>query len=401
MIMKKKILVIAPNSFPINSAEAIVNIKLLRYLQEAYDVYLISKQLKWKQYPSTELKESGLKLKHLEVISVENKITLKTIWLHLLALLRFKMVYKGAHWAYLASVAAEKICHEEKIDAVLTKSYPSELVGYYLKKKYNKKWLATWNDPFPMEFYPHPYGDGPQAKMSFLKRPLLGAMEKWPDANIFPNERLKNYMKQYLPALKNEIIIPHIAQRMDLPEHFPADTLHIIHSGDVRPPRDPRTFCQALSLFLEEHPEAKICVTFQGLFSPELSELIQEYHLQKHIRFIDPIPYTDSLLTLANYHVVLIIEAPCQEGIFLPTKVGDYIGCGKYIFTVSPKEGVLSDLYKEGYIQYFSPVTDVAHIKETLQGIYNNFTSCNWPQKKWHTDYDGERVLETYKSLIG
>jgi hypothetical protein len=99
--------------------------------------------------------------------------------------------------------------------------------------------------------------------------------------------------------------------------------------------------------------------------------------------------------------VVPIIEAPCQEGIFLPTKVGDYIGCGKYIFTVSPKEGVLSDLYKEGYIQYFSPVTDVAHIKETLQGIYNNFTSCNWPQKKWHTDYDGERVLETYKSLIG
>lgn len=401
MIMKKKILVIAPNSFPINSAEAIVNIKLLRYLQEAYDVYLISKQLKWKQYPSTELKDSGLKLKYLEVISVENKITLKTIWLHLLALLRFKMVYKGAHWAYLASVAAEKICREEKIDAVLTKSYPSELVGYYLKKKYNKKWLSTWNDPFPLEFYPHPYGNGPQAKLSFLKHPLLGAMEKWPDANIFPNERLKNYMKQYLPQLKNEFIIPHIAQRMDLPEHFSADTLHIIHSGDVRPPRDPRTFCKALSLFLKEQPEAKICVTFQGLFSPELSELIKEYNLQKYIRFVEPIPYNDSLLTLSNYHVVLIIEAPCREGIFLPTKVGDYIGCGKYIFSISPQEGVLSDLHKEGYIQYFSPVTNVAQIKETIQEIYNDFTSNRWPEKKWNTDYDGESVLETYKSLIG
>ena len=52
---------------------------------------------------------------------------------------------------------------------MITKNYPSELLGYYLKKKYNIKWVATWNDPFPHEKYPHPYGNGPMAKLSYRK----------------------------------------------------------------------------------------------------------------------------------------------------------------------------------------------------------------------------------------
>ena len=112
-----------------------------------------------------------------------------------------------------------------------------------------------------MEFYPAPYGNGPQAKLSFLKQPILKAMEKWPDANIFPNERLKKYMMQYLPELKNDIIVPHIAKKLDLPEYFstldihcqsweeiyvllrfwsfPHSTSHHAHA----PADDPREFC--------------------------------------------------------------------------------------------------------------------------------------------------------------
>ena len=71
---------IAPSSYPVNGAEAIVNIKLLQALSqtEQFSVDLISRRWKWEHYPSDTLESFGVSLNSHDVIEVDNVINVKT-----------------------------------------------------------------------------------------------------------------------------------------------------------------------------------------------------------------------------------------------------------------------------------------------------------------------------------
>ena len=148
----KRILFIAPESFPINGAEAIVNVKLLKVLCDAgYVIDVVSRKRKWTDYPLSELKDFQLHINSLHIVEVDNRLNLSTIWMHLLTFLTFGIVYKGAHWAYSALQVCKKLIKENRYDVIVTKSSPGELIGYWIRKNKGIKWIATWNDPFPME----------------------------------------------------------------------------------------------------------------------------------------------------------------------------------------------------------------------------------------------------------
>ena len=88
----KRILFIAPSSYPVNGAEAIVNIKLLRALSECgeFAIDLVSKTHKWQNYPTNEtLEELNVKLESYTTISVDNKMSVRVVWEHILAFLFF------------------------------------------------------------------------------------------------------------------------------------------------------------------------------------------------------------------------------------------------------------------------------------------------------------------------
>lgn len=79
----KKVLFIAPSSIPVMNAEAIVNVKLLKVLvEDGWQVDLLSKRVKWKQYPVVNEKDLGFHLGILRQIEVSNKITLYSVILH-------------------------------------------------------------------------------------------------------------------------------------------------------------------------------------------------------------------------------------------------------------------------------------------------------------------------------
>ena len=79
--MKKKILVIAPQSYPVTGAEAIVNTKMLQAMARsgAFEVDLVSKKDKWQNYESEALEELGLGLNSLNIIEVDNQINFRVI----------------------------------------------------------------------------------------------------------------------------------------------------------------------------------------------------------------------------------------------------------------------------------------------------------------------------------
>ena len=396
----KHILVIAPASIPITGAEAICNVKLLRVLSEnGYKIDLISKRMKYTHYPETNLAELGLNLNSVNTIEVDNKISLKVIWQHLCCLFIFGTVFKGAHWAYFVLKVAKELCKKNQYDAIITKNSPSELLGYYFKKKNGIKWIATWNDPYPTKKYPKPYGNGVNAKLFILERPLLKKMEE-ADYHIFPNQRIRDYMSNYIniPAEKTRII-PHVV----IPrEHIdtPHENLKIVHLGNVLPPRDATPFLRALSEFIKNKQDAKIEIAFIGQTPQSIKDYIKTTHLEKYVKVFPPVKYEESQEILETYDIQLIVEAPCEEGIFLPTKVSDSMQLGKPIFTISPSVGVLNDLYKKGHISYFSSVKDEKDILATLEQVYNDFTNGKLKTFSLEKSYSPQTIFQQYDEII-
>lgn len=399
----KRILFIAPESFPVNGAEAIVNIKQLEILSKAGCIIdVVSKKRKWTDYPLTELTETGIQLNSLHVLEVDNRLNWNSIKLHLLTFVTFGIVYKGAHWAWSALQVCKKLLKQNQYDCVITKSFPSELVGYWIKKNKGIKWLATWNDPYPVEKYPFPYGNGPKAKVFWGAKGLIPMMEKYPDFHLFPSERLRNYMLQYLNIpLERTKILPHVTLEMNLQrKNTNLRNLSILHSGNLNYPRDPEPLLKALALFVRESPDAQLKVYFQGVLPDKLKKLIIQLDLVKWVEILPAISYKESIEQLSDYNVALIIEAPCTEGVFLPTKVSDYMQAGKTIWAISPSQGVLHDLYNNGNVGYFADCQNEKSILNELKVIYKDFSFGELRKSKTPVEYTPEYIESTFCNII-
>ena len=349
-----------------------------------------------------DLSDTDIHLNSLHVLEVDNRLNWSTIKLHILTWLTFGVVYKGAHWAWLALQTCKKLLRENQYDCVMTKSFPSELVGYWIKKHRGIKWIATWNDPYPVEKYPAPYGNGPDAKVFWGAKRLIPIMEQYPDMHLFPSDRLKNYMSRYLniPAEKTRII-PHVVLECATPtEHVSHAGLSILHSGNLNFPRDPQPFLKAFSLFMKQNPQADVKVYFQGVLPAHFSALIHELGLENNVTILPSVPYRESMLMLNRYDVALIIEAPCDEGIFLPTKVSDYMQEGKVIFAVSPLNGVLHDLYANGNIGYFANGLNEEEILCVIKNIYEDFCSYKFKKAKVPAKYMPKYLVEVFSAII-
>lgn len=398
----KRILFIAPASIPVDTAESIVNIKQLEILTQAGCIIdVISKKRKWTNYPKNDLLDTNVKLNSLHVIEVDNKLNWKTLKLHILTFLTFGVVFKGAHWAYLALQKSKELLKNNQYDCIMTKNGPSELVGYWIKKHIGLKWIATWNDPYPIEKYPHPYGKGIKAKVFTGARGILQIMEKYPDFHLFPSERLKIYMLQYLsiPEKKTRIV-PHAVINQPINDHVVKEKLTILHSGNLKLPRDPKPFLKALSVFLKTHQNADIKIYFQGVLPDDLMSFVYELGIQDKIEILPTVSYKENMVMLSNYGVALIIEAPCNNGIFLPTKVSDYMQVGVPIFAISPCEGVLHDLYREKYVPYYADCINVDSIIKELDILYTDYCNGKIRNNTIPDSYMSESILKIIDGII-
>ena len=281
----------------------------------------------------------------------------------------------------------------------MTKDSPSLLLGCYAKRKKNLKWVAKWNDPYPSNFYPSPYGKGWNFKGTWADRRLIQMMEKFVDIHMFPSQRICDYMLNYLHVSTNKIVIsPHVALNDEQKPLLCDNTkLRIIHSGNLKNPRNPKTFLSALARFVKSHNEAAIEVSILGVFDEEINLYIKELGLSDYIEIKEPIPYEKSLDELANHHIALIIEANCEEGIFMPTKVSDFLQCGKPIFSISPRKGVLNDLYVNNCISYFASVDDENSIYDELVKLYDDFLNRKlFAQTSIPLSFTEEEIVNQY-----
>ncbi len=405
--MIKRILFLAPYSVPVNNPEAICNAKLIKVLSEAgYELDVISKNNNHAYAPDACDHLFVDKVCSIKTFVLKNKVNLRTIIDHCSVFLKTGYVYKGAHWAKYAIREAERLIKQKKYDLIMSRSPASELAALYLSQRYKIRWIANWNDPYPDQCYPEPYGKGPRAGLGRMQYRLLKQVVRKADLHTFPCERLKNYMLQYmgLQEVKSVTVIPHVC----LDNLFPykqktvSSLLRVIHSGNVSLPRSPITLFAGLKLFKQKIPGAAFEVAFMGKQDQDFRNLVQVYGLEDHIKLIPPQDYISNLKIMSEYDLALLIEADMNEGIFLPTKVGDYMQCRLPVWALSPDNGEMKDLYLEGKISYFSDVASAEGIAKVFEKIYTEYLTGDnkLPEVTLVNEYSGACVLRQYETIF-
>ncbi|MBT4485757.1 MAG: glycosyltransferase [Candidatus Latescibacteria bacterium] len=294
----------------------------------------------------------------------------------------------------------------QNFDVILTFSTPisDHLVGLLIKRKRkNIPWIAFFSDP---------YLENPYLKLNIIERKINKRLEKLilvnADAVIFVNKFTRDKtMRNYSTELRAKTyVIPHAFNEKLYPEpHGSNKKLIIRYLGDFYGSRTPETFCMALRLVAEKIPDLgkKLKVEFYGVSNTNLlrpfiirngvEDIVENKGLVGHVK---------SLALMRSADVLLVIDAPGKENLFLSSKIIEYLGARCPIFMVTPMSGPTSEIAEEigcKTLEFY----DVQEIADQIVTLLNKkeqgTLTVNIPEHVYNR-YRVETVAEKYSDLI-
>lgn len=418
----KRILYIAPHSFPVSSSESICNSKIAYTLAEMgykVDVYSCTDSYNYPKNNELDMILGSHPNLNIHYVLKRKSISrggallhnIKSIFAHFIAFVSTGYFYNGSILPYDIIKAVERD-NDNKLDfyVMITRGFLTDIAGIYIKKKYGIRWIANWNDPYTEEKFPPPYGKGPQAHLNVFKQKIYNDVQKYADLHTFPNPRLRDYMLRCFTNIniENTFVIPHMAMGKLLKKKSeilqPGKPLTIVHCGNVRYPRDPSAFVNALAIARNHNlfQPGDLIVKFVGLYDPKLPLQIKEQKLEDTIELHPPVSYNECLSMINESQISLIIEAVCEEGIYLPTKLVDAIQCGTPVLCVSPIPGVLQDLVSTYKIGYFADNTKVNSIVDTLKRVIDDYCNRRFPiiERESASIFFDDAIAKQYNEIL-
>jgi hypothetical protein len=302
-----------------------------------------------------------------------------------------------------------KLHAQHNYDVIISRAIPdfAHFAALLVHMKTRIPWIANWNDPTPNHKFPPPYGQGPFS-------PLEPYIEKWYRAvcnhctwHVFPSERLRAYMCSYLPGqiMAKSSVIPHLAMERFSIGPVPHTGFSMCYAGSVLPPRDVSVFFEGISRFrkLLDHTDPFL-VRFL-VDKPELvAESAKRIGVGDIIQIEPTVSYSKMPEALARSDVLVIIEAPLEDGIFMPSKIADYVQIGRPVLALSPVVGTIFDIFSKhgGGIAVDCQSPDA--VAKALHELYSHWKTGtldrNYGSRSLFSFLGEEKVLGLYMDLF-
>jgi hypothetical protein len=127
------------------------------------------------------------------------------------------------------------------------------------------------------------------------------------------------------------------------------EKLVIRYMGEFYGKRTPETFFRALRLLASNQASLgeRLCVEIYCSDVERVGQWIREYEVGEIVRVSRLVPYLESLALMSSSDVLLVIDAPAKENLFLTSKLIDYIGARKPILAITPERGPTAELMRE------------------------------------------------------
>src|SRR6266576_722090 len=373
-----RILCISPLFAPMADSEAFCSAKMVAALVKAgADVQVLSCSNVIRKNPVCDAAPSWQELEPLR-IDLPTPAE-RSLW---------KSVYTGLHyqtsiysrWVALV-VQQARILHEQRpFDFVYSRSLPmcAHIAGFWCAKKLALPWVANLNDPWEGQFLPEvafpnlSMLDSATYKF-WLKRTLQSA-----DLVTYPCERLHAFHARVSGIDHDSAILPHVA-RINDGAAANGSLFHLLHAGKLgtseNPPRPAKPLLIALKNFLDVNVDARPVtrLTLVGPADEGTNQLVLDLGLQDIVSNTGRVSYEESLRVIAAATICVLVEAVVVEGIFLPSKLVDYLAAGKPVLAMSPENGTVTDLAAA-----HSSITkvgqhDPASIQTAIASLYRDF----------------------------
>ncbi|MBN1346442.1 MAG: glycosyltransferase [Phycisphaerae bacterium] len=308
----------------------------------------------------------------------------------------------GVRWAGRAAVLGMRLHRQRPYDFILSRAPcdVAHLPAMYMARKTQLPWVANWNDP-PAHIWPPPYHEDMGGLTRRIYRRLATAVFRHASAVTFPSERLRQYVLSRMGHPKDRLTaaIPHVGLcRTSFPKigKQRGGRFTLCHAGNLSPERHPEIFLRTLARFVEDRrASGHVSLELLGVDAVGIGPLVSRCGLTSVVTAAAPRPYRQTLQHLATRDALLILEAPCREGIFLPSKLVDYAQVGRPILGVSPKNGVVADALARGGGGIAVDCRDPKEIYHGLKRLYES-----WKDGSLDERYGSRRLYDAFTPRI-
>lgn len=275
-------------------------------------------------------------------------------------------------WTEEALKKAENIFTKENFDYILSSAPPigSHIIGYNIKKIYPiVKWIADMRDALWSPNYPNNMKNRMlrKAKEILQKSDLLLAVSR---PQLVKYREITNEKIDCLEIRNGYDYNTELVRCLSKSK----EKFTILYTGNFYGSRNPQNFFLALEMLIKKKNIGNIYVEIIGNNSPvNIPQSISKYILeQDRMEYSDLIKYMYSKADL----LLLISPSDIEEGVYTG-KLFDYIGVGRPILGLVPKNDVAAKLIEKSKVGYLAENENVVDVMAAIERAYND-----WKNKK-------------------
>lgn len=275
-------------------------------------------------------------------------------------------------WTEEALKKAENIFTKENFDYILSSAPPigSHIIGYNIKKIYpTVKWIADMRDALWSPNYPNNMKNRMlrKAKEILQKSDLLLAVSR---PQLVKYREITNEKIDFLEIRNGYDYNTELVRCLSKSK----EKFTILYTGNFYGSRNPQNFFLALEMLIKKKNIGNIYVEIIGNNSPvNIPQSISKYILeQDRMEYSDLIKYMYSKADL----LLLISPSDIEEGVYTG-KLFDYIGVGRPILGLVPKNDVAAKLIEKSKVGYLAENENVVDVMAAIERAYND-----WKNKK-------------------
>jgi hypothetical protein len=222
--------------------------------------------------------------------------------------------------------------------ATFGQPFSTHLIGHELKRRHGWPWLAHFSDPW----VDNPFADFDTYTLAINRR-LERAVAEAADLLVFTSqETVDLVMSKYPEDVRAKARV--LSQSFDPaaydgPEREPGRRVVLRYVGNFYGHRTPEPLVRALRVIAERSPRLLDGVTFEIIGPLDRSQLVslEAGGLPDGLITVHPgVDYTESIGMIRRADGLLVIDAPAELSVFLPSKLIDYIGAARPILGLTP-----------------------------------------------------------------
>jgi hypothetical protein len=292
-------------------------------------------------------------------------------------------------------------------DVLVTFAQPftDHLIGLELKRRFGLPWLAHFSDPWVDNPFT-PFDDAVRARNLALER----SVAENADALVFTSgETVDVFCSKYSAEIRAKARV--LPQCFD-PAQFAEQSrttgagITVRYLGNFYGRRSPRPLVTSLARLYRENSGLLEGVRFELIGSGDFNEAnALAAGLPDGLLTVRPsVSYRESLELMVSADGLLIIDAPAEISVFLPSKLIDYIGAGRPVFGITPKGtaarlieelgGITADPGDETLV-----CAGLSRFVQTLRSARSGSTDA-WGNRCVRERYTAERVSADFLEML-